>query len=438
MVTETTETDRADLSVGPSVNLSELAATGQGFLSRWRPEMGNPDEVIRRKGFDYLREMERKNGFLYGVLRTRVQSLLSKKWNVRPASGEPRDLAIAAFVREALERVEGSFMDDLRNIAGAIRYGYSLAELVWEPWDSTRHGERIALRAIKDKPPEYFMFEADAYGNLKGLRHRFGTDRRLLPLNKFVHFAFEAEGENPYGHGLLSRSFWHDWFMREGWKFWAVYLERFGSPLVRATVPRGTTPAERKELEDLISSIQQRTGIVIPEGFALEFVEATRSGVAGYREFIEEQKEAIAVVVLGQTLTTYVGSRGSQALGTVHQHTKDDIIAADAEAMATVVNEQIIKRLVDANFAGVERYPAWTWEMTDLRDLEAFARVVVRLRNTGIRVPVEWAYRTFGIPIPQPGEEVLADSGRRDGALPTMSGSQPSGQGPGGDEPRSE
>jgi phage gp29-like protein len=205
--------------------------------------------------------------------------------------------------------------------------------------------------------------------------------------------------------------------MREGWKFWAVYLERFGSPLVRATVPRTTTPAERKELEDVISSIQQRTGLVIPEGVAIEFVEATRSGTASYREFIEEQKEAIAIVVLGQTLTTYVGSRGPQALGTVHERTKEEILAADAEAIATVVNEQIIRRLVDANYAGIERYPVWTWEMTDVRDLESFARVVVRLRNTGIRVPTEWVYRTFGIPIPQEGEGVLGEGERRDGEL---------------------
>ncbi len=399
------------------VDFGEVATAGNGFLARYQPAMENPDEVIRRKGFPYLREMEQKNGFLYGVLRTRAQSLLSKRWVVRPGSSEPREVAIAAFVRDALERVEGSFLDDLRHIAGAIRYGYSLAELVWERWDSARHGERIGLRAIKDKPPEQFTFETDLYGNITGLRQRVGAVRASLPLGKFVHFAFESEGENPYGHGLLSRCFWHDWFMREGWKFWAVYLERFGSPLVRATVPRATTPAERRELEDVISSIQQRTGLVIPEGVAIDFVEATRSGTASYREFIEEQKEAIAIVVLGQTLTTYVGSRGSQALGTVHERTKEEILAADAEAIATVVNEQIIRRLVDANYAGIERYPVWTWEMTDVRDLESFARVVVRLRNTGIRVPTEWVYRTFGIPIPQEGEGVLGEGERRDEGL---------------------
>lgn len=405
---------------GTPVLLDELAVSGNGFLARYQLGMGNPDDVIRRKGFSYLREMERKNGFLYGVLRTRVQSLLSKRWEIRPGSSEGQDLAIAAFVRDALERVQGSFLDDLRHIAGAIRYGYSIAELVWEPWESRQHGSRIGLRALRDKPPDQFTFDTDVFGNVIGLRQRSGGTYTSLPVGKFVHFAFESEGENPYGHGLLSRCFWHDWFMREGWKFWAVYLERFGSPLVRATVPRSTTPTERKDLEDVISSIQQRTGLVIPEGVVIDFVEATRSGVAGYREFIEEQKEAIAIVVLGQTLTTYVGTRGSQALGTVHERTKDDIVAADAEAVATVVNEQIIRRLVDANFAGVERYPVWVWEMIDVRDLEAFARVVVRLRNTGIRVPTEWVYRTFGIPFPKEGEDVLAESGRTDGVLPTV------------------
>ena len=386
--------------------LEELATTGTSIVGAYAN--GNPDQVIRRNGFSYLREMEAKNGFLYGVLRTRQQSLLRKPWEVRPASEEPRDIAIAAFVSDTLERIAGSFMDDLRHIGSALRYGYSIAELVWEPWDSSRHGERIVLRAIKDKMPEQFTFDTDEFGNVATLAQRQSGRKRTLPLHKFVHFAFEAEGENPYGRGLLSRCFWHDWFMREGWKFWAAYLERFGSPLIRATVPPGTKPSDKAALERVIESIQDRTGIVVPEGFALEYVEATRGGVASYREFIEEQKEAIAIVVLGQTLTTYVGSRGSQALGTVHQTTKQDIVAADAEAMATVVNEQIVRRLVDANYAHVGRYPVWTWQMSSVSDLEAFARVIVRLRGSGIDVPTEWVYRTFGIPLPQPGEKVLA------------------------------
>jgi phage gp29-like protein len=411
-----------------SVSVDELATTGRGFLGRWSPSSyvadalptdssssslpwGNPDDVIRRKGFSYLREIEQKNGFLYGVLRTRQQSLLKKTWDIKPASDDERDLAIASFVREVLDRIEGSFLDDLRHIGNAIRYGYSIAELVWEPWETVRYGERLALRAIKDKPPEQFQFSADRYGNLTGLcQHSTPQERQLLPLRKFVHYAFESEGENPYGHGLLSRCYWHDWFMREGWKFWAVYLERFGSPLVRATVPQGTTQAQREELETVITSIQQRTGIVIPEGFALDFVEATRSGVAGYQEFIGEQKEAIAIVVLGQTLTTFVGSHGSQALGTVHQTTKNEIVAADAESLATVVNEQIIRRIVEANFTGVDRYPVWVWEITDMHELEAFARIVVRLNKSGIRVPTEWVHRTFGVPIPRSNEKVLQTS----------------------------
>jgi len=400
------------VSTAEEFGVSELATTGSGILGRWGADaagwtMGNPDSVIRQKGFGHLREMESKNGFLYGVLRTRQQSLLRKQWEVRPASEEPRDVMIASFVRDALDRIDGSFMDDLRHIGSAIRYGYSIAEMVWQPWESERYGRRVALRAIKDKPPEQFEFLTDPYGNVSGLMQRASGRKHKLPLRKFVHFAFESEGENPYGHGLLSRCFWHDWFMREGWKFWAVYLERFGSPLVRATVPPGTTPGEREKLEKIISSIQQRTGVVIPDGIALDFVEATRGGAASYSDFINEQKEAVAIVVLGQTLTTYVGSRGSQALGTVHQATKNDIIAADAEAMATVVNEQIIRRLVDANFSRVDRYPVWTWEITDVNDLDVFARVVVRLKNSGIRVPIEWVYRTFGIPIPTPDEAVL-------------------------------
>ncbi|OQB41229.1 MAG: hypothetical protein BWY06_00916 [Candidatus Latescibacteria bacterium ADurb.Bin168] len=391
------------------MNLPDTASTAPSrLLTRWKPEMGNPDEIIRRKGFGYVRDMERKNGFLYGVLRTRVQSVLSRRWSIIPASTGARDLATAAFIREALDRIEGSFLDDLRSIAAAVRYGYSLAELVWQPWESTRFGERLTIRAIRDKPPEEFTFTSDEFGAVTGVQHHLAGRVRTFPLDRFVHFAFEPEGGNPYGNGLLPRSFWHDWFMREGFKFWAVYLERFGSPLVRAIVPPATSPEERRQVEEVIESVQQRTGVVLPEGIALDFLEASRTGAAGFREFIEEQKQAIAIIVLGQTLTTFVGARGSLALGTVHQTTKEEIVRADAEALATVVNEQVIRRLVDANFAGVERYPVWTWEMTSPQDLEALARVLVRLQAAGIRVPTEWVERTFGVRLPETGVATAA------------------------------
>ena len=43
---------------------------------------------------------------------------------------------------------------------------------------------------------------------------------------------FCVRRNNPRGKALMSRVYWLWYFKTNGWRFWAKYLERFGSPLL--------------------------------------------------------------------------------------------------------------------------------------------------------------------------------------------------------------
>ena len=375
--------------------LARVGTTVLGESGAW-----NPDHVVRRKGFGYLRRMDDRNGFLYGLMRSRVEAVKRLGWEISPAADTPRDREIAAFVREALDRMEGSFYDDLTEILQAVKFGYSVLEIVWQPWEDSRHGERWAIRALRAKQQEQFEFLTDPYGNVTGLVQTTPV-RQGLPAEKFVCAVFDPEPGNPYGRGLYSRLFWHDWFMREGWKFWAVAAERYGMPIVKMKVPRNAGAQTRAEARELLDSLQTSTGIVLPENMEIGLVEAVRGGNMTFGEFVNSQKEPIQIAILGQTLTSTVGERGSRALGEIHQQVRDEIIDSDAQWLYTVINEQVVRRLVDYNYAGVGAYPIVFPPPRDDEDLAALAGMLHDLSRLGMTLPKTWLHRKFGVPMPE-------------------------------------
>ena len=88
---------------------SPPSSLGSGNLDR----LG---EILRAAGdrmgswqsvYDLFDEMLDKDGHLYSVIQTRIYGVLGRERSVIPASDAPRDVAMAAWVREALGTLPG-------------------------------------------------------------------------------------------------------------------------------------------------------------------------------------------------------------------------------------------------------------------------------------------------------------------------------------------
>ncbi len=146
-------------------------------------------------------------------------------------------------------------------------------------------------------------------------------------------------------------------------KWWNIYLETYGAPTRIGKYPAGATSASKQEdLRRVLRDIVNNTAITIPDDMNIEFMAA--AGAAGFEEAVEYHDRQIVKAILGQTLTTDEGRRvGSLALGNVHQETMEDYVTFLRRDLAeSVIGEQIIRRLVDFNFADVERYPRFVWQ----------------------------------------------------------------------------
>ncbi len=373
-----------------------------------RIEIYNMNPVLQTRNWEYYRSMEQKNPTLAAAMRTRLNLIVRRGWDVIPATQDEADIQIAAFVKAATEHLAGSFDNDLEEILEAVKYGYSISEKVWGPWESPEFGEKYVITALHEKQQENFRFEIDQFGHVTNIiqtqPRRIVHDPSIL-----LVFSFQGKPGNPFGMGIYQQAYWADWFMREGWTFWATHLDKFGSPTAVATTPQsGLSPAERTNLEEVIQTIQQRTGIIIPDGVDLKYLEAVRGGRDSYGAFEDEHRRALITLILGQELTTEVGSSGSRALGDVQRSVLDNIIDADCARLYACLNDQYVKPLVDMNYAGVQKYPVMAPPVKDDTDLSQLALVIKALVDIGQPIGQEWISERFGVPMPEEGEATVS------------------------------
>ena len=411
--------------------LSSPASPASPHWLAWFDTAMLPWHILRSEGygasgpgglFQLYEEMEQKDGHLFAVLQTRKNGVLSRPRKVVAAGDSPTDQRIARFVAQTLRRTP-RFDQSLLNILDAFGKGVSVQEIVWK-----REGRAVVPAALKSRAPYRFLYSPDGSLRLEsrpGAAPRTTADEtprtsgrtslartlhgEALPERKFLRFTFGALYDNPVGQGLCLRAYWYYWFKKNNVKFWMVFNEKFGTPTVVGKYQPGASQADRDRLLEVIDSIQNDTGVAVPESVTLDLLEATRSGnVSTYRELANWCNDEISKIVLGATLTASEGSRsGSLALGQVHDRVRGEYIEADARALEDAVNSQLVRWIVDFNFGIDAPAPRWTIDTTRDDALEREIQVDRELVAAGVALPESYFYDKYQRPAPIGAEPAL-------------------------------
>ena len=385
----------------PKMTETSVADRLAGAFGRIGP--CNPDDLIATRGYEVYDRMQ-TDSQVRACLNIKKLSILSRGWQVRPASNDPKDVKIAEFVDFCLADMRGSMIDVLYNILDAVAKGFSISEINYKVIGKGPFTGMIGLDSIKSKDPASIAFESDEFLNLVGLWQGPGRDRKL-PEDKFLVYTYMPRYESPYGSSDLRAAHRHWWSKDVILKFYNIYLEKFGAPTVLGSYTRGTPKSQQDDLLKVLDRIQQETAIVLPQDIKIELLEAQRGGELGYLQAIEYHDRQIAKSILGQTLTTDEGMRyGSFALAKVHM----DVLRMTLEKVKrdveeSVMKEQLIRRLVDYNFR-TEIYPSFSLGTLRERDLTLLADVVGKLVIGGVVAPDESWIRDY-LEIPESGRE---------------------------------
>ncbi len=188
-----------------------------------------------------------------------------------------------------------------------------------------------------------------------------------------------------------------------------IFNEKFGSPTVVGKYRPGASDEDRNRLFDVIDSLQNDTGVTVPESVTLELLEAQRSGnAATYKDLADWCNDEISKIVLGATLTSGEGRRsGSNALGAVHDRVRSEYIEADARALENVINTQLVRWLVDFNFGPDVEAPRWVIDTTRDDQLQSEMDLDRQLLRAGITLPESYFYEKYQRPQPVGDEASL-------------------------------
>lgn len=353
----------------------ELVAAGDDLRFKFGLSGENPEQLIATKGWAYIDDLE-KDTHHASTLHLRVKKLLEKGWEIDPfksTNGKitARNQTIRDFCMWNVEAMQGSFEKDIEAMLfDALSKGFSLTETNYQPLRSGKFTGKVGLKSLRRKPPGYFSFQFDTVGHFSIVQIDPDPGGVDLPRNKFLHLINGPNDENPYGDSLTAKNAFWIWLKKNQAKFWAIFNERFGKPLVRVTVPRSATEDELKKAKSIIEETATRAGIRVPENFEVDFLEATRRGDITYDNFVERCNKEISKTNLGATLVNEEGSRGqgSYAHSTTHATLLDTASVFDAAMTAVAITEQLLKRLININF-NTDEYPYFRWSGMSISEL---------------------------------------------------------------------
>lgn len=296
------------------------------------------------------------------VMNVRIQSVLGLPMHMEPADEERKKAnKIAESAEEnwpdmAPNRELASLMNwGLQLGVGIARKTYERIDGEWRPTIKTWHpgalwydvaGEVYMLRTkegqipIEPGDPEWVLFTP--YG------HKYARSEGMMRSMAMLYLC-------------------RQWAFRDR----ARHSERHGQPLLQLIVPAETDQAEKDIARRAIASLGSETVSVTPQGedgnrFDWKLVEAQSNGHEVFGSQIEHLDKSIAILALGQSMSTEgVSGLGSQqkAGDTVRR----DIMRFDADCLADI-GRDILESWSMLNYGDAELAPTPIYEIDPPED----------------------------------------------------------------------
>ena len=284
------------------------------FFSHFGRQPDN-DEVLRKAGITRHRlRVLLDDDEIAQAVETRIDALLATPYRI-----EPSDTPEAVHLKQQLDEW---YFEIASGALNALFFGYSVQEAVYE----LKEEGYIGLQWIGEKPMQWFEPKND--GRLLLRKEGSSQELEVDQIFKFFLTRRKASYEQPYGKALLATLYWVFFFKQNGFKFWAKFLERFGTPILLGK-------CEDSEIDDMNQALLNAHAQSVLSIDAKDDVQVLgttgASGTAGsaFETFNKTLAQQIQKIVLGQTLTSQSDGTSGYALGKVHENVRADKLKSD-------------------------------------------------------------------------------------------------------------
>lgn len=357
-------------------------------------DQGDPVQYL-----ELAETIEERDLHYLGVVGTRKRAVSQLEITVTTRGTTAAEKKHADALRDWLTRDE--LQSELFDVLDAVGKGYSFTEMIWAHVDRMTVPERLEWR-----DPRWFRFLRKDLRTPVMLTE--GGQEEPLPPYKFIYAPIKAKSGLPIRGGLARPAAWAWMFKAFTQRDWAIFTQTYGQPIRVGKYGPGTSEEEKDTLYHAVVNIAGDCAAIMPDSMQLEFVEA--QNISGSHELYEKRADWLdrqtSKAVLGQTATTdaVTGGLGS---GKEHRQVQEDIETADANLLAGVLNQMLVRPFVDLNFGPQKRYPQINLARPEAEDLKAWTEAATPWIGLGLEVSESEVLAKLGFAAPKKGEKIL-------------------------------
>ncbi|MBF0487543.1 MAG: DUF935 family protein [Nitrospirae bacterium] len=368
-------------------------ATRRGAIDfyTWSMYLPNPDPILLRQGKNITAYNELLvDAHVGACVKSRKSGVKSLLWGID--YGKSKMSRQAKFIDGVLKNLDVERI--MSEILNAVLFGYQALEVIW----TQDENGFIVPEDVLGKPQNWFVFDME--NNLM-LRTRDNFNGFILPDRKFILVQHEPTYENPYGFPELSRCFWPVVFKKGSIKFWAVFAEKYGMPFIIGKQPRSTSKEDTERLANMLDAMVQDAVAVIPDDSSVDIQSGLVKGGASstlYVDLIKFLNDEISKAILGQTLTTEMGSTGSYSASQTHMEVRGDIVMADKRLVIKAFNT-LIKWIIEINFSSkdIPEFTLWAEEDVDQSLAERDKNLTASMTLSGLQLTKKYYQKNYGL-----------------------------------------
>lgn len=308
----------------------ETAWDYAGFLGL----LVDPDPVLQKmsEGPEILESLS-ADPHLMSQIQTRKAGTLDMEFEFQPGSdkGQEEDAASKKLCEAFSEDLHNiNLRETISQILDAVLYGFTAVEIIWK-----HEGGMVRIAGLNSLPARWFGFNKDNEPRFISINSMI--EGEPVPPLKMVFARHFPTYDNPFGIRLLSRCFWPVYFKRGGMKFWSKFAEKYaGMFLLGKYQNEGAAKDMLKQLTNMVQSAVA----VVPYGSEVEVIQGNVAGSADvYERFCKAMDSEISKAILGQTLTTEAGDKGSYSLGQVHENVMKSYQQSDQALVKTFFDD---------------------------------------------------------------------------------------------------
>jgi hypothetical protein len=423
----------------------------RGFLES---EEYNQD-LLPPKSFEVYDRMTASDPTTRATMLHLTTPIRAAEWIVRPATQDEQDLEIAAFVHHCLfEWMDETWDACMQDQLDFLKYGVMVMEEVYERRDVTFNyslpeqegqvdiGPRDAMVWKKfgpRLPRTIWRWNLDeANDELESIEQQVWKGERFetikIPVEKLLILVNDKIGDDWWGTSVLRGAYKPWWLLEAIQRVSAIGLERFfvGTPMARMN-PNATT-RQKTEVLNVLQAIRsgERSAIVYSPQDGLDCDEESHLNRAIWilqpdhappdsLPYIRHLEANIFTNILARFMDLGQRETGARATAEVQDDPFYLSVVAISKQVSDAWNRGPIRRLVDLNYPGVERYPELVANKISPEDIPIIARAAESYAAAGMLTPdfitEQWVRGQLGMPDKIITDEAL-EAARMEGAQP--------------------